>query len=599
MKTFRRFLSKDDSSSGPILLSGGHPAVWVVFDENENVVRVLKDKCAHLGAPVTPTQLGFMCHSHGWVYDQLGLGDSDSQGHLEAVEFSFADSVLELYFPDDFDILPEPTSSLTGAEELKFLSHASVLLKTPKVSMLIDPWLIGDTYWGSWAQFPNDSFNVHNLPIPTHVVITHPHPDHFHPQTLKNFDRDVPLYFPKFPSQIIPQTLTKMGFKNLFPTDWEVPVVLPDGISFAFLRPISLWEDSALLVRVKDWTWLNQNDAGSPLRDDVVPKKLDLVTSSFDVGASGYPLTWGVSDWRAQALLKSQASALVQTLRSTADKLRPRFFGPFASYWRLNSKPGLKFQDKIPHNKIADIEAAFDGSCTEVLRTIPGSTLKIKTMQIEYDKALFQKFETGRFDPSEVSEPKLRMSSSQISAGMKDWLEKLSTMSFVSSCEHIEFSVHIESHLQPLNQMFGIRGSSGPLRIEVRIPEWVAEVIQSGDPTATWHHFDIGYWCEWRRSPEVYAPGFIRLLRLGYVTNLAETSPPFGEDWANVPIASLIESGGPPMTALLSRAGLPCSGCKLSDAETLAQALIIHNPRKQDVEILKAAASIVRGNAEF
>jgi len=589
-------LSDDYFLSSPILLSEGHPAVYVVFDESKTVVSVLKDKCAHLGAPVSPTSRGFICHSHGWVYDHLGAGDVGGHAGLEEIEFTYLDSVLSLFFPDDFDILPAPTSCVTGAEEVKFLSHASILVKTDKVSMLIDPWLIGDTYWGSWSHYPNSSFNRNNLPSPTHIVITHPHPDHFHEETLQHFARDVPIFFPKFPSQIIPETLGRMGFNALFPTDWEVPVILPDELSFAFLRPISLWEDSALLLRVKDWTWLNKNDAGSPLRDEFVPQKLDLVTSSFDVGASGYPLTWGVSEPRSQALLKSQAAALVQTLRSNADKLRPRFFGPFASYWRLNAAPGFKYGGQIPHNKITDIERAFETSFTTVLRTIPGSTLNIKTMKVDYDEVMFQELEAGSFDPVKVEGPVVTMAPEKISEQMKESLKKLSTMSFSSSCEHIEFRVFIESHPEAITQVFGVPGGSEPLRIDVRIPEWVAQELSSGDRTATWHHFDIGYWCEWTRIPEVYSPGFIRLLRLGYVTELAEASPPFRGEWAEVPIADLLENGGAPLMALLSRAGLPCSGCKLSDSETLAQALNIHKPRKQDIEVLEAAVSIVRGN---
>jgi hypothetical protein len=172
-------------------------------------------------------------------------------------------------------------------------------------------------------------------------------------------------------------------------------------------------------------------------------------------------------------------------------------------------------------------------------------------------------------------------------------------MSFASSCEHIEFRVYIESHARPVVEMFGLPSGSEPLRLEVRIPDWVAEKISSGDPIATWHHFDIGYWCEWSRSPEVYSPGFIRLLRLGYVAALAENHPPFAGDWANVSIASLIEKGGAPLSAVFSRAGLPCSGCKLSEAETLSQALAIHKPRMHDIEMLQAAVSVVRGNAKI
>jgi hypothetical protein len=56
-----------------------------------------------------------------------------------------------------------------------------------------------------------------------------------------------------------------------------------------------MWEDSAVLVKVlddsTDFVWLNQVDAGAPYDIENLDR-IDLLSSAFDQGASGYPLTW-------------------------------------------------------------------------------------------------------------------------------------------------------------------------------------------------------------------------------------------------------------------------------------------------------------------
>ena len=43
---------------------------------------------------------------------------------------------------------------MSSNTKIQFLSHASCLVKTNKVNILMDPWLIGSYYWRSWWNYP-------------------------------------------------------------------------------------------------------------------------------------------------------------------------------------------------------------------------------------------------------------------------------------------------------------------------------------------------------------------------------------------------------------------------------------------------------------
>ena len=266
-------------------VSGTEGDFWVVRGLDNGIQQVFRDNCAHMGGRLRATRQGLMCDSHGWSYGFTGLNDVPTNPGLESVPFDIRNGVVSLGLPARNELFPRTGQELDGTESLQLLAHASYLLSAGKVNALFDPWLFGTAYWGSWGHFPEFWLQEETLATVTHIIITHPHPDHFHPETLDKFPRETPVFFPNFPSQIIPKVLKRMGFSELFALEWESSIALSDDVSIAMLRPQSIWEDSAVLVRVKDWIWLNQNDAGAPLDDRLLPESVDLLSSAFDVGA--------------------------------------------------------------------------------------------------------------------------------------------------------------------------------------------------------------------------------------------------------------------------------------------------------------------------
>ena len=72
--------------------------------------------------------------------------------------------------------------------ELKFFGHASVYIKTDKVSIVTDPWFSKKgAFLGSWYQFPdNTEIDFSWTKDLDYVCLSHEHEDHYDIEFLKS-----------------------------------------------------------------------------------------------------------------------------------------------------------------------------------------------------------------------------------------------------------------------------------------------------------------------------------------------------------------------------------------------------------------------------
>jgi CMP-N-acetylneuraminate monooxygenase len=97
----------------------------------------------------------------------------------------------------------------------------------------------------------------------------------------------------------------------------------------------------------------------------------------------------------------------------------------------------------------------------------------------------------------------------------------------------------------------------------------------------SWDELHIGYWGRYNRRPDVYTPGFWRLLQAPYyqrdlaANGSPHRTPGHAIDEASV-VAALVESHGDQAVRILRRYGLYCAGCHRSTYETLQTAARQH-----------------------
>ncbi len=200
--------------------------------------------------------------------------------------------------------------------------------------LLTDPWLLGSTYWRSWwlQNYPTvDEFE--KLKSVKYVYITHEHPDHFHPPTLRQLGREPHYFCPGLPEDNISTFLTEHEFnaEPLTPLAWRK---LSDEVS---ILSIPLWnDDSVLLVDMPNAFVVNFNDAkpSSPnlkrLRrflDEHLPEGRPLILlSSYSPASVVNSFMRG-----AKRVSMKQKSTYVKYINELCDTLKATYFMPFAS----------------------------------------------------------------------------------------------------------------------------------------------------------------------------------------------------------------------------------------------------------------------------
>ena len=197
--------------------------------------------------------------------------------------------------------------------EIKWVNHASFLLRHKNISLLFDPWLFGYSFDQSWALLSESSFTWNDFKDVTHIFFSHEHPDHFSPPTLKKIPSDyrsnITIIYQETSDKRVIEFCTKLGFKEVIelPEDWfrissEV-IVFCGKVKHG---------DSWLAVKTPEKVILNINDCIFLEEKDLAKLKsllsnLDLLITQFSIAS-----WWGNPEnscaWESAA--KSQLSKI-------------------------------------------------------------------------------------------------------------------------------------------------------------------------------------------------------------------------------------------------------------------------------------------------
>lgn len=70
---------------------------------------------------------------------------------------------------------------------VKYIYSACVLINTPNVSILCDPWFTEGIYDGSWYHYPRIKDPIKSIGNVDYIYVSHIHPDHYDPIFLKEY----------------------------------------------------------------------------------------------------------------------------------------------------------------------------------------------------------------------------------------------------------------------------------------------------------------------------------------------------------------------------------------------------------------------------
>jgi UDP-MurNAc hydroxylase len=263
---------------------------------------------------------------------------------------------------------------------IQAISHACILVREEDTALLIDPWITGLVFLGGWALDPPPIQAVlDSLPPVQHIYLTHEHPDHAHPASLKllfsKCARDATLYLPRFMTDRFVRNLT-----NLFPGRKIREMKHGREYAIGSLRAWSYQyrnDDSALVLQSPDGTCMaNLNDTfmkGLPLeRIAARHPRIDTVMSQFSV-SNAYP--YGYADYeKSPESFPWSAKDLKAHCVSMLNVLKPKRWIPyhsFVSFCREENQYLNRYRVSI------DEIAAFAESRAkaEVVKLYPGDRL--------------------------------------------------------------------------------------------------------------------------------------------------------------------------------------------------------------------------------
>lgn len=228
--------------------------------------------------------------------------------------------------------------------KVTYIGHASMMVETEGVRVLMDPWLTDPTYHGTWWHYPPLAHGIRDLPRPDYLYISHEHPDHFDPPTLRQMDKDVHVVIANYKRKRFRDRIAALGFRHIEEVEFGKPFRCGgNGVTLRLIPPDRPWDDSAMLVQDGHSTLLNVNDChldDATLERLGKEQRIDLAFLTF-TGASQYPgcfefpLASKIERWQASK------HAHLEEFVNWAQLLRARRVVPAAGNYALLSPDQL------------------------------------------------------------------------------------------------------------------------------------------------------------------------------------------------------------------------------------------------------------------
>jgi CMP-N-acetylneuraminate monooxygenase len=565
----------------------------------EKTVQMFSLICPHNGGIVEPQGELLVCPIHKWKFDaRTGRSVVGSKG-LKEIIVTLEDGKIMADIEEDAATINDLPKDVDVT--IKLLAHACLEINHNGFTLITDPWLKGPAFHGSWIQYPAPSCGPKDI-HPDALLITHEHTDHCHPNTLKQLDRSMPVYFPAFPNQRMDKILSELGFTRLYPMTFGQPTRINEDITITCYDPTSNWNDSIQLIDIKGWRLLNLNDAGVNFRLVKLVKPVDLISSSFGSGASAYPMCWShLSQDDSEKILADQIKAKKDMLAHASQIYGcPRVL-LFASYFALYHPQHRKYQELLTKYKITpqEIRHRLAAQKINVLDMLPGDVWSPKISHIErqgygddvfswetmashlkarFDEAEFQRYYPSGYvyDEEKVTDYFLHWNLLPEIRYVKDYTFALSVID-ANGTHKMVFQIK-DGDIKELP-------SSSKTNLTIDIP--VQLLMHLIKHNLSWDEVYIGYWCQFHHE-NPYNVAFWRLLQAPYYLK-HNTLPGVASDRkieAATPISAILESHGDLAGRLISRHGMYCVGCERVPMETLGEGAKKHGLTASDLEDL-------------
>jgi hypothetical protein len=216
--------------------------------------------------------------------------------------------------------------------QLRWVNHASFVVESGGVHLLSDPWLSGRAFDDSWELLSETKFTAADFGEITHIWISHEHPDHFSPASLRSIPEElrsnIVLMSQVTRDRKVVDYCRSLGFADVRELPTREWVSLAPGVDVQ-CSPFP-YDDSWLAVRTPDQLLLNVNDCLIGRAD--IPDILESIGRRPDVLVTQFSYASWVGN---PDDVTAHRRAAQQSLGRFSDHVvgfAPRYVIPAASY---------------------------------------------------------------------------------------------------------------------------------------------------------------------------------------------------------------------------------------------------------------------------
>tara|TARA_B100001057_G_scaffold55826_1_gene49561 strand:- start:88 stop:1425 length:1338 start_codon:yes stop_codon:yes gene_type:complete len=230
---------------------------------------------------------------------------------------------------------------------IEFINHASVVVSDGKISVLSDPWFLGDAFHKGWNLLheTNEDEIKKLLQKITHIWVSHEHPDHFSISFFQNYSQilrnnSIKILFQKTNDKRVFKFLNSKGL-DVQELEFNKILKLSDNYNVTCIK--DGFYDSGLLINSHGEKILNLNDCEitTSNRANEVLKltgNVDVLLTQFSYAA------WkgGINNkqWRINA-----AQEKINSMSLQVETFQPKYVIPFASFFYFSNKENFYLND--------------------------------------------------------------------------------------------------------------------------------------------------------------------------------------------------------------------------------------------------------------
>jgi CMP-N-acetylneuraminate monooxygenase len=309
----------------------------------KDLIKVYDRICNHNGGKIISNNNETICPIHGWKFNpQTGFynnGIKKKEKNIE-IQKNFIEIEISDYKPEIYKFKIKNTKT-----NIRFFNHAFLKVYADNFSFATDPWAIGPAFnTGWWLKYPTKKDWLDELNKSNFIYISHNHPDHLHPLTLSNINKNIPIVVPNFLNNSAGKYMSEIGFKNIINLDFNKQYNLKkSNLVICLLKSGDFREDSGIYFSNGDFSALLSVDSNS-INFERYPN-VDFYGSSFAGGASGYPLMFDNYNLTQKIKIKNKDNNFIKFKKiKDLKKIKPKYFMPYAGFFveKLNRDSFVK-----------------------------------------------------------------------------------------------------------------------------------------------------------------------------------------------------------------------------------------------------------------